>query len=183
MSTSEEIDQRTRELFATAAEIKDLFFNYSPLPELSHGQFLMLRHIYQFENDQCLFAAEEEPPGGEGGLKITALAKLMRNAPPTVSQKADDLERLGYLQRRRGRRDRRAVYVSLTPQGQALMARAMRLYDHLGRRVVARLGDQQIRVFVETLRNLKEALAAEQAEFAAALARGEEEGQNAESNN
>lgn len=48
--------------------------------------------------------------------------------------------------------------------------------------MVARLGDQQIRVFVETLRNLKEALAAEQAEFAAALARGEEEGQNAESN-
>ena len=35
----------------------------------------------------------------------------MRNAPPTVSQKADDLERLGYLQRRRGRRDRRAGYV------------------------------------------------------------------------
>ena len=31
VSTSEEIDQRTRELFATAAEIKDLFFNYSPL--------------------------------------------------------------------------------------------------------------------------------------------------------
>lgn len=180
MSTSEEIDQRTRELFATAAEIKDLFFNYSPLPQLSHGQFLMLRHIYLFENDQCPFGAA--PPGlsdGEGGIKITALAKLMRNAPPTVSQKADDLERLGYIERRRGRRDRRAVYVSLTPRGQTLMARAMQLYDHLGRRVVARLGDEQIRVFVQTLQNLKDALAAEQAEFAAALARGGTEGEDA----
>lgn len=82
MSTSEEIDQRTRELFATAAEIKDLFFNYSPLPELSHGQFLMLRHIYQFENDQCLFAAEEEPPGGEGGSRSRRWRSSCATRPP-----------------------------------------------------------------------------------------------------
>lgn len=172
-------DARARELFAIGGEIRELFFHYSPLPELSPAQFQMMRNLYQFSQAHRGEAARGHCPpfaamacGGADaeGLKVTDLARMMRNAPPTVSQRADELEQLGYLARRRGSRDRRAVYLALTPSGEALMQRAVRLYDHLSQRLVARLGDAQFTEFLATLNNLKDALAAEQAEFAAALA-------------
>ena len=41
-------DARARELFAIGGEIRELFFHYSPLPELSPAQFQMMRNLYQF---------------------------------------------------------------------------------------------------------------------------------------
>ncbi|MDD2992278.1 MAG: MarR family winged helix-turn-helix transcriptional regulator [Pygmaiobacter sp.] len=168
-----ETDPRVRELFQAAGEIRDLFVNYSPLPELSQGQFVLMRHLYVFETHGC--AMPHLPPGAydaqEHGLKITALAGLMRNAPPTISQKVDELEALGYIQRRRGKRDRRAVYVSLTDEGRTLVKEAVRLYDHLGRKVVNRLGEEQINTFIATLHDLKTAITAEQDHFSADFAR------------
>lgn len=168
-----ENDPRVRELFQAAAEIRDLFVNYSPLSELSQGQFFLMRHLYMFEAHGC--AMPHLPPGTydeqEHGLKITALAGLMRNAPPTISQKVDELEALGYIQRRRSKRDRRAVYVSLTDKGRSLVKEAVTIYDSLGRKVVDRLGDEKINDFIATLRDLKAAIAAEQDHFSAEFAR------------
>ena len=168
-----ETDPRVRELFQAAAEIRDLFINYSPLPELNQGQFNLMRHLYIFETHGC--PMPHLPPDTydqqEHGLKITALAGLMRNAPPTISQKVDELEALGYIQRRRGRRDRRAVYVSLTDEGRDLVNEAVRLYENLGRKVVDRLGEEEINTFIMTLRDLKDAIEAEQDHFSAEFAR------------
>jgi len=168
-----ESDPRVRELFQAASEIRDLFVNYSPLSELNQGQFFLMRHLYMFEAHGC--AMPHLPPGTydeqEHGLKITALAGLMRNAPPTISQKVDELEALGYIQRRRSKRDRRAVYVSLTDKGRSLVKEAVTIYDSLGRKVVDRLGDEKISDFIATLRDLKAAIAAEQDHFSAEFAR------------
>jgi len=189
----QEVGSRAAQLMRIGAEIRDLFVHYSPLPELSPAQFQILRLLYQAGErgvPGCCppFAAHTAAaagfpcgaggtaravPPGETGLRITALARLLGNTPPTVSQHADELERRGYLARRRSAGDRRAVCLELTPQGRALMERAMELYDHLGRRLVARLGDEQFDTFLLTLNNLKNALVAEQAEFAAALAAGQ----------
>lgn len=172
-------DVRARQLFAIAGEIREMFFRYSPLPELNPSQFQMMRLIWQMENG-CLFhgigAPADDP---QPGAKITELARRMRNAAPTVSQRADELETMGYVERRRSSADRRAVYLTLTPRGNALMRRSMQLYDHLGRRLVARLGDEEFDRFLETLNNLKNALAAEEADFSEELARGKDTGAQA----
>ena len=50
------------------------------------------------------------------------------------------------------------------------MTRARALYADFGQRMVARLGDEELRSFLKTLNDLKAAIAAEQAEFTAAAA-------------
>ncbi|WP_458863603.1 MarR family winged helix-turn-helix transcriptional regulator [Acidaminobacterium chupaoyuni] len=160
-------DPYVQELFRVGREIRNLFVQQSPVAELSAGQFQMMCSLYHTQRGFCPHC---DGAGDEGGMKITELAHRMHNAVPTISQRADELEALGYLQRQRSRQDRRTVYLVMTPEGQALMKRAMARYSHFGEHLVARLGEERLHVFLETLNDLKIAIAAEQAEILASAA-------------
>lgn len=159
-----------QELFRVGAEIRDMFVHYSPVPELSPGQFHMLWVLGHVGGCGPCMQREDAAVPTENGVKITDLAQKMHNAVPTISQRADELEALGYIERCRGKKDRRAVYLVPTEKGRALMTRARALYADFGQRMVARLGDEELRSFLKTLNDLKAAIAAEQAEFTAAAA-------------
>jgi len=179
-------DPQMQELFRITRETRELLFSYSPLPELSAVQFHMLFMIFQKDKiAQCTEEKDKKKQPGKRagrtrqpdsaedrvpGLKITDLARMMHNSTPTVSERASELENLGYIERSRSSQDRRIVYLSLTEEGLRLMSRAAQLYDNLGSRIAERIGREEFDHFLATLSELKTALAAEEADFAASLA-------------
>jgi DNA-binding MarR family transcriptional regulator len=52
-----------------------------------------------------------------GALRLSALADHLRIAPRTATEVVDDLQRFGLVERRPDPADRRAVLVTLTPEG------------------------------------------------------------------
>ncbi len=61
-----------------------------------------------------------------GRTSLTAVARHLSVAPPTVCGKVDQLVRAGYVSRHRSEEDRRAVELTLTPAGRRLEARIWR---------------------------------------------------------
>ena len=58
----------------------------------------------------------------EGDLTMQRLAKRMFKSVSTMTRVVAQLVRRGYVKRRQDPEDRRAVWISITPQGKAIMA-------------------------------------------------------------
>jgi DNA-binding MarR family transcriptional regulator len=71
-----------------------------------------------------------------GIASLTQLAELARRQPPTVSKSVDSLVRQGLVERSEAATDRRAMALSLTPDGAALLREAREALDRLGRWLV-----------------------------------------------
>jgi len=87
----------------------------------------------------------------DGGSRVTELAKLAQVSKPTVVYLVDDLERLGYVERRDDPSDGRAKLVVLTEKGQAAAAQGIAAVSDLEARWVTCLGDDTARVVREAL--------------------------------
>ena len=73
-----------------------------------------------------------------GPTTAGALAGASRRKPSTLTGVIDRLERTGLLEREWGNgADRRAVSLSLTPDGKEAAARAFRVMDHYGKQLMA----------------------------------------------
>lgn len=75
-----------------------------------------------------------EAPGGR--LRMSALAQLVVQSRSRLTHTATRLERLGWVQRRAVREDRRGVELSLTPQGRAVLEELSRVHVSDVRRVL-----------------------------------------------
>jgi len=58
----------------------------------------------------------------EGDLTMQLLARRMFKSVSTMTRVVAQLVKRGYVKRRQGTEDRRAVHVSITPQGKAIVA-------------------------------------------------------------
>ncbi len=99
---------------------------------------------------------------GSPSQTLSQLSEGLSRARCTVTGLVDRLEAKGLVRRRRSRRDRRQVYVSLTEKGKE-MARELREkvipeIDRLGERLMERLTDAEIAVLVKALGKLSEGL-------------------------
>ncbi len=63
-----------------------------------------------------------ETPWPQGPSRVSDLAQALQLTPAAITQLVADLERRGYVRRDRDERDHRAVVVSLTPQGEEVLA-------------------------------------------------------------
>jgi DNA-binding MarR family transcriptional regulator len=61
-----------------------------------------------------------------GQTSLSAVARHLSVAPPTVCAKVDDLVRAGFVFRHRSEKDRRTVELTLTPAGRRIEARIWR---------------------------------------------------------
>lgn len=84
------------------------------------------------------------------------VAELAHTTPSALSQTFKSLEEKGLIERHRASRDCRAVSVSLTEQGRALAAESRRMHDEHMDRVMAYVGEEDMRHFVRVLRKVVE---------------------------
>lgn len=75
-----------------------------------------------------------EAPGGR--LRMSTLAQLVVQSRSRLTHTATRLERLGWVQRRAVREDRRGVELSLTPQGRTVLEELSRVHVSDVRRVL-----------------------------------------------
>ena len=81
-----------------------------------------------------------------GPTSQQALTTAMAVSATMVTQIVDDLERLGLLERRRNPEDRRSYTVTMTAEGERVLAAAREIAEH-----VAIPGDEELRVLLRKL--------------------------------
>jgi DNA-binding MarR family transcriptional regulator len=98
-----------------------------------------------------------------GGSRLTDLARDARMTGPAMLELVDDLERLGYAERRPDPSDRRAKLVTLTDQGWAAMRLAQSIIADLEAEYARVLGARRFDDFMATFGALLDHLDAEAA--------------------
>lgn len=88
------------------------------------------------------------------GIQVSELTRLARVRKQTMAQAVEELEQLGYVERRPDPSDRRARLVFLTPRGESVRPVAIAA----GRRVEARWAELTSPQQIESLRHSLQAL-------------------------
>jgi DNA-binding MarR family transcriptional regulator len=76
------------------------------------------------------------------GNRLSALARRANMTPQAMGQLVDELEELGYLERRPDLSDRRAKLIVLTPRGQECIAAGIATIQGIEERITQTLGRQ-----------------------------------------
>jgi MarR family 2-MHQ and catechol resistance regulon transcriptional repressor len=100
---------------------------YSPLsPQLTTSQFGILEAIYK-----------------NGPLHQVDLARQILKTPGNMTIVIDNLEKLGLVERARGKRDRRFIQIVLTPQGSRLIKQLYPAHIQQTDKIMGRLTDEE----------------------------------------
>jgi DNA-binding MarR family transcriptional regulator len=91
------------------------------------------------------------------GVSQVAIASRLRNDRATMMALIDRLEARGLVARRRSEADRRRQELSLTPEGEALLARAMHAVEAHERRFSARFTEAELGTLIELLGRVRQA--------------------------
>jgi DNA-binding MarR family transcriptional regulator len=95
------------------------------------------------------------------GSRLTELARDARMTGPAMLELIDDLERLGYAERRSDPRDRRAKLVTLTEKGWDAMGLAQKIIVDLEGEYAQAVGPRRFEDFASTFEALLEHLEGE----------------------
>jgi MarR family transcriptional regulator, multiple antibiotic resistance protein MarR len=90
-----------------------------------------------------------------GQTSLTAVARHLSVAPPTVCANVDLLVRAGFVARHRSERDRRAVELTLTPAGRRLEARIWRAVGEVMRSATVDLAPADLATATRVFRELR----------------------------
>ena len=77
-------------------------------------------------------------------ISLKALAVRMCFTPGAVTQTVDSLAQLGYLIRARDERDRRVIYINLSPSGLELAAKVKRQHNSIMKKMMSDLDDAEL---------------------------------------
>jgi DNA-binding MarR family transcriptional regulator len=94
----------------------------------------------------------------EEGTRATELARRSGRHKQIIGRIVDELEELGYVERRPEERDRRAKLVVPTERGREVMRLSDEIILDLERRQAAALGEREYDVFKEALRGVVDSL-------------------------
>lgn len=126
-----------------------------PMGGLPLGEFLMLKLIRQ--------RLEGDP--GARGVYLSELTRYTHASQPAVSRTLRRLEDKGLVRRESDPRDRRTTCVALTGAGTDLLDDCRRQMEALSRRVVRRVGAEELRALTAQLNRLAETVQEEQAKL------------------
>ncbi|WP_336787165.1 MarR family winged helix-turn-helix transcriptional regulator [Paenibacillus sp. MMO-177] len=90
--------------------------------------------------------------GDEEGVKVSDLSKFLKVTSPTVTQLLNRLEEMGLIVRKEDPRDRRAVLVSLTEEGELTAKKALQGFMQRMNGLVDFLGDEDTEQLIRLLR-------------------------------
>jgi DNA-binding MarR family transcriptional regulator len=129
-----------RLLFALEDEL------YARLEEAGYGELTRLHG--------AVFAHLDEE-----GTRATELARRSGRHKQIIGRIVDELEELGYVDRRPERRDRRAKLVVPTERGREVMRLSNEIVGDIERRQAAELGEEEYDEFKQALRAVVDSLA------------------------
>lgn len=124
-------NERCMQLFRLMDRTRRAWAEFTPKPEVSKSQFgtlLALRH-----GRKCGSEKKEEHDPFEP-MTLSVLAAIMGQSMPAVSQRISKLEAAGYVSRTPDDKDKRTVWIQLTPSGMELLQSS---YQNL----VSKMGD------------------------------------------
>ena len=90
-----------------------------------------------------------------GPMRPVDIARLLERAPNSMSMIVDRMVKAGLVRRTRDRRDRRAVFVSLTNKGDAAIEPAVPVAWEFINKIVSSLSDDDQRALADMLETLK----------------------------
>jgi DNA-binding MarR family transcriptional regulator len=97
---------------------------------------------------------------GEGQPMLTGeVAARMHITSGTVTPLLDNLERKQFVVRSSDREDRRRVLVDITPAAQAVLDEALPAIQQVARQLVERIGPQRQQALLDTLAEIRQAVA------------------------
>ncbi|MDF9841558.1 MULTISPECIES: MarR family transcriptional regulator [unclassified Paenibacillus] len=119
-----------------------------PLP---YGEFLMM-----FMIDVMMKKEGARPDSPEcRGIMVSRLSDLLQISRPTASQTISTLEDKGYIERAVSETDRRAVYISLTGEGQEVFRERMARYSGILHEIVEKVGREEVDQLLTTCDRLR----------------------------
>lgn len=106
------------------SRLLELFWRYrSVRPFLSQAEGLPMSAFFMMHGI-ALCGKTQEDHGEETGVRISEISRRTNMSMPAVSQMLNSLEGKGLVVRSMTKNDRRAVFVTLTPTGKALLEEA-----------------------------------------------------------
>lgn len=88
---------------------------------------------------------------GKDGLPCGAIAERMVTRDPDITRLLDRLDKMGFIARERGQKDRRVVYTTITDAGLKLLKQLDKPVQDLGFALVKNLNKAQMKEMVELL--------------------------------
>ena len=95
------------------------------------------------------------------GSRLSDLARMARMTVPAMLELVDDLERLGYAERRPDPTDRRAKLIVLTRKGRDAMRTGRRIIDEIEKEYARALGRKRYDEFAASFQALLDHVAVE----------------------
>jgi DNA-binding MarR family transcriptional regulator len=91
----------------------------------------------------------------QGKLTPSELAKLMLRSRNSITKLIEGLERDGYIQRSHSSRDRRTVYIEVTPKGMDYAITNLKCLTPLEEEVRSCLDDSELQTLIDLSRKLR----------------------------
>ena len=137
-------------------------------PELNKSQFWTLFHLYRgswgreaqcrrksFRSNSSFLRGRGESPDR---MTLSALAQIMQQSMPAVSQRISRLEEMGYVTRVPDSQDKRIVWISLSEPGREEMKSACARMTETMNSILNVLGDDEIEFMFQIFCKLADAM-------------------------
>ncbi len=144
------MEQEKRELFQTFEAFRKLNVS-SILPNLTHGEFAILKAVSCCGNGKCQ----------ESEIRISDIVSHLKIPAPAVSRTMNALEERGFIIRSVHKKDRRNISVSLTKQGAERLAQAEQILEEFQEAVFGSMGIANMNLLIQYLQELQEVMARE----------------------
>ena len=137
----------------------DMIYNFKKLSRSIHKYRLNQLNKMDKENDlklsemTLLFYLEENDSGE--GLKASRVSKILNVAPPTATPLLNSLERMGYIERERDKRDRRVLYVKSTQKGKAFVEKMKEDFKKTMYELIKYLGEEDTETFIKLSKKIQ----------------------------
>lgn len=136
-------------------KIKKINHQHHSKTMVHQGEFMMLGAIHG-----CMIE-KKELNQIEPGIKVSELSEKIHSTKPATSKMLNVLEEKGYINRIPDPKDRRVVYISLSPEGDKMIQNAMGMMHNFLNRTISRLGEEDARDLIRLMNRFYEAMVEE----------------------
>lgn len=135
-----------RALLEAMFEVRYSLHHLLQAANMPRGAYAALFLIDEMNREQ------QETPG----VTISMLGERLRISRPAVTRMVNDLEEQGYVIKLSAKRDRRFVYLMLTPDGRAALGQARRSFLAAAHQMIEQLGEEDARELLRLLKRISE---------------------------